>query len=110
MSYCYDNALLNIQDFVFYMQVGLGLNVKKTKGMFFNFNVSLLLTVAREVAKQSLINLVTRTLNIFGVLEQRRQRDKHSKSTDMECNEPNGHNLEKQVSECPETQIHQGNC
>ena len=55
MSYCYDNALLNIQDFVFYMQVGLGLNVKKTKGMFFNFNVSLLLTVAREVAKQSLI-------------------------------------------------------
>ena len=34
--------------------MGLGLNVKKTKSMFFNVDVSLLSTVAGEVVKQSL--------------------------------------------------------
>ena len=33
-------------------KVGLGLNVKKTKSMFFNLEVSLLSTVAGEVVKQ----------------------------------------------------------
>ena len=35
-------------------KVGLGLNVKKTKNMFFNVEVSLLSTVAGEVVKQAL--------------------------------------------------------
>ena len=35
-------------------KVGLGLNVKKTKSMFFNVDVSLLSTVAGEIVKQSL--------------------------------------------------------